>query len=107
MIVERLQAVGDAFFADFEQLRLGGAEHLKGRLALVRGAGDGRRADAHQPAQQALVLDDADVFLDDRPARQTLSQRGQVSHAAYRFDLLVAGQLVGQGDDVHGPLRVH
>ena len=84
------KAVDDALFADFEQLRLGRAEHLERGLALVRGAGDGRGADAHELAQQALVLDDADVLFDDRPARQTLGERRQVGHAADGLDLLVA-----------------
>ena len=61
----------------------------------------------HQPPQQALVLDDPDVLFDDRPARQALGERRQVGHAAHRLDFLVAGQLVGQGDDVDGALRVH
>ena len=104
--VERLQALGEAGFAHFEQLRLGLIEDADGVLALVGGLGDGGRADAHEPAQQALVLDDADVVLDDRPAGQTLSERGQIGHAADGLDLLVAGQLVGEGDDVDGAAGV-
>ncbi len=106
-LVERLKAVGEALLADLHQLRFGGAEDFKRGFALVGGAGDGHGADAHQLAQQALVLDDADVLLDDRAARQTLSERGQISYAADGLDLLVAGQLVGQGDDVDGALHVH
>ena len=99
--------MGDALFADFKQLRLGSAEHLERGLALVGGAGNGRRADEHELAQQALVFDDADVLFNDRAARQTLGERREISHAAHGLDFLVAGQLVGQGDDVHGALRVH
>jgi hypothetical protein len=58
------------------------SEHPDGVFALVGGAGDGRGADKHELAQQALVLDDADVLFDDRAARQTLGERGQVGHAA-------------------------
>ena len=66
--------MGNALFAHLKQLRLGGAEHLQGRLALVGGAGNGHRADAHQPPQQAFVFDDPDVLLDHWPARQSLGQ---------------------------------
>ncbi len=99
-LVEALKARGDALIADFKQSRLGGAQHLESGLALVGGAGDGLRADEHEPAQQALVLDDPDVFLDHRTARQAFSQRREIRHAAHRFDLLELGQLVGEGDDV-------
>ncbi len=102
-----LQALRQPLLADLKQLRLGDVQHSDRVLALVGGAGNGRRADQHQLAQQALVLDDPDVLFDHRPARQTLGQRRQVGHAAHRLHLLVAGQLVGQRDDVHGPLRVH
>ena len=67
-LVERLEAADNALFADFEQLRLGCVEHFEGGLALVGGAGNGGRADEHELAQQALVLDDADVVFDDGPA---------------------------------------
>ena len=105
-LVERLEALREALLADLQQLRLGGVEDIEGGLALVGGAGDGRRADAHELAQQALVLDDADVLFDDRAARQTLGERGQIGHAADGLDLFVAGQLVGQRDDVDGALGV-
>ena len=39
--------------------------------------------------------------------RQTLSERRQVGHAADGLDLLGAGQLVRQRDDVDGALFVH
>jgi len=65
-LIERLEAVGEALLSDLHQLRLGGAQDLERGFALVGGAGNGHGADAHQLAQQALVLDDADVLLDDR-----------------------------------------
>ena len=92
--------------ADLQQLRLGDADHLERGFALVGGARDGRRADGHEPAQQALVLDDPDVFLNDRPARQALGERRQVRHPAHRLNFLVAGQLMRQRHDVDGTLLV-
>ncbi len=84
----------DALFADFEQRTLSRVQHLERRLALVCRARNGRRADGHEPPQQALVLHDADVLVNHWPQRQPLGQGREVSHAAHRFDLLVAGQLV-------------
>ena len=104
--VERLQALREAGFADFEQLRFGCVENADGVFALVGGPGDGGRADAHEAAQHALVFDDADVVFNDGAARQTLGERGEVGHSADGLDLLVAGQLVGQGDDVDGAAGV-
>ncbi len=98
---------GQALLADFQQLRLGSADHLQRRLALVRCPRNGRRADPHQPAQQALVLDDLDVLFDHRPARQALSQGRQVGHPAHRLHFLVAGQFIGQRHNIDRPLRVH
>ena len=84
----------EARFAHLEQLRFGRVENADGIFALVGGASDGCRTDAHEPAQQALVLDDADVLFNDRPARQALSERSQISDAAYRLNLLIARQFV-------------
>ncbi len=98
-LVETLEAMGDALFADLHQLGLGHAEHVEGSLALVGGASNGRGADGHESTQEALVLDDLDVFFNDRPARQTLGERGQVGDTADGLNLFIAGQFVGQGDD--------
>ncbi len=98
--VNRLQALGEAGFADFEQLRFGCVENADGVFALVGGPGDGGRADAHEAAQHALVFDDADVVFDDRAARQTLGERGEVGHSADGLDFFVACEFVRQGDDV-------
>ncbi len=73
-LVEGLEALRDASFGDLHQLGFGVTEDVKGGFALVGGPRNGHGADAHELAQQALVLDDADVLFDDRPARQTFSQ---------------------------------
>jgi len=106
-LVEGLEALPDALLADLEQVGLGRADHLEGGFTLVGRARDGRRADGHELAQQALVLDDADVLFDHRPARQALGERREIRDAADRLDLLEARQLVGQGDDVDRALRVN
>jgi hypothetical protein len=59
---------------DLHQPGFGVAEDVKGRFTLVGGARNGHGTDAHELAQQALVLDDADVLFDDRPARQPFSE---------------------------------
>ncbi len=106
-LIERLQPLRDALLAHLQQLVLGHVQHFESRLALVGRTRNRRRTDRHQLPQQALVLDDPDVVFNDRPQRQTLGQRRQVSHAAHRLDLLVARQLVRQRHNVHGALRVH
>ena len=102
-----LQTLGEAGFAHFEQLRLGLIENADGILALVSGLGDRGRADAHEAAQHALVFDDADVIFNDRTAGQTLSERSQIGYASDGLDFLIAGKLIGDGDDVDGAAGVH
>ena len=104
-LVQRLQPGRQAPLRHLHQAGFRRSQHLQRRLALVRRPRNRLRADQHEPPQQALVLDDADVFFDDRPPRQTLSERGQIGNSAYRFDLLEARQFVGQRYNVDGALR--
>jgi hypothetical protein len=102
-----LQSLGQAGLAHFEQLCFSLVEDTDRFPALVSGLGNGGRADAHQPPQQALVLDDADVVLDHRPPRQAFGQRCQVGYATDRLDLFVAGKLVRERDDINCASRVN
>src|SRR6202041_3513461 len=87
-LVQRLKALRNALLGYFEQPAFSLVQHADGRLALVGGTGDGHRADAHQLAQQALVLDDPDVLFNHRLARQALRQGRKVGHSPHRLDFL-------------------
>ncbi len=106
-LVERLETVAEAPLGSLHQSRFNFADHVDDRVGLIGRLGNGQRADGHEPARQALFLDDANILFDDRTARQSFRQAGQVGHAADGVPLLVAVQFGGQRHNVHGPLGVH
>ena len=59
-----------------------------------------------QGAQQRFVAHDLDVVLDAGPVRHPVEQSGNVSRAANGFQLAIAGELFGQGDQVNRVRRL-
>ncbi len=96
------KAAGNAALRHFHQRGLGRVQDLERPFALVGSAGNRVRADAHQLPQQRLVLDDADILFNRYAARQTLSERREIRHAADRFNLFAACQFVRERNDVNG-----
>ncbi len=103
---DRSEAALDAVLGDFEQLGLGGVEHVEGVIRLVGGLSDGLGANHDELPEQRLVLDDADVLVDREASWQVLGEGGEVGDAADGFDLLVLGEDVAEGDVVDGAAEV-
>ena len=53
-----------------------------------------------EAAQHGLVAHDADVVLERGAARDAVGERSQIAGAADCVQLLIAQQLLGEGDDV-------
>ncbi len=71
-------------------------------LGLVGGGGHALVEDAEELAEQALVLDDADVGLDVGVARDAFGEVREVCGAADGVELLAAVERVHDGDGVDG-----
>ena len=85
-------------------LHLGGVDDLGGGAGLLQGLRDDGVGGVDKAAQHRLVAHDADVVLQRGAARHAVGERGEVSGSTDCFQLLVAQQLLGQGDDVDGPV---
>ena len=94
--------VGDLGEADLDVV-----ENLGGVLGLVGGGHHSFVEDAEQLAEQALVLDDADVGLDVGITRDALGEEGEVGGAADGVELAALGERVHDGDEIDGVALRH
>ena len=100
------EAALDALFGDLHELLLGGVENVEGIFALIGGARHGGLADAHDLAEEALVLDDADVLFDVEAMRQIFGEREEVGAIADGLELFAAVELFDDGDEIDGAADV-
>ena len=91
-----------ALLRKVEDAGLGGVDDLGGGAGLLQGLGDDGVGGVDEAAQHGFVAHDADVVLQRGAARDAVGERGQVAGAADGVQLLVAQQLLGEGDDVDG-----
>ena len=70
------------FSESWKMRGFGVVQNLFGRIALIRGAGDGRIGRMHQSAQQRLVAHDLDVVLNARTVRHPVHQPRNVADVA-------------------------
>ena len=101
------EAALDAFFGDLHELLLGGVEDVEGVFALVGGAGHGGLADGHDLAEEALVLDDADVLFDVEAMRKIFGEREEVGPVADGLELFTLVELFDDGDEIDGAADVN
>jgi hypothetical protein len=96
------EAAADALFGELEDLRFGIVEDLFRGIALFGSARDGGGSGVDQGAQQRFVAHDLDVILDAGAVGDAIEQAGDVSSATDSFKFAVAGEFLGQSDQVDG-----
>ncbi len=100
------EAAPNALLRQLENRRLGVAEHIFRRVALIGRARNRRVGCRNQTAQQRLVAHYLDVVLNARPVGHALHQARDVSHVADRLQILVPIEFLDQRDHVDRTRRL-